>query len=337
MSQKMLSILCITYNHEKYIAHSIDSMLMQKTNFDLEIVIGEDRSTDRTREICIEYQTKHPDKIRLLLNEKNIGGIANFIQTLKACQGKYIALLEGDDHWTTPFKLQKQIDFLESNPEYVICHHRYNIYKNNKKTSLSSLIKETISIEDLAAGNKIQTLTCIFRNLLNEIPAWLHRSPIGDYPLYMLLAQYGKIKFLNDPMAAYNIHQGGVWSNSSLIEQLKTEITTKELMYKYGNFSENVRNILLDSMFDNNLRLIRELVRAEQSDDIPHILDKIEHNYSKSDLVEKLCRCQHEIIAVEKSIKSTYSFRIGKFFTKNLRKLGLTRKFHQKSQFGKRL
>lgn len=111
----LVSVWMITYNHEKFIAQAIDSVIMQKTNFDYEIVIGEDCSTDRTREIVLEYKAKHPDKFKLLLQEKNVGMMQNFIVTLKTCNGKYIALLEGDDYWTDPLKLQKQVDFLQAN------------------------------------------------------------------------------------------------------------------------------------------------------------------------------------------------------------------------------
>jgi len=316
-----LSILCITYNHETFIRRALDSMLMQRADFNIEIIIGEDCSTDRTREICIEYQRQHPEIFKLLLNENNIGMIANFIQALKVCRGKYVALLEGDDYWTDPYKLQKQVDFLDANPDYVMCHHRYYNARNNKKTNLSYDINDTISVEDLAAGNQIKTLTCVFANILKELPEWYLYSPVGDYPLFMLLAQYGKIKFFDEPMAVHNMHHHGEWNKQGLREQLETIITVKELMYNRADFSENVRLILLKSLLDDNLDLVRELIKCEQTDEIPSILAKVEKNYSKRDLIEKLHLCQQEIIRIEKRIRGTYSFRIGKFFTKNLRKL----------------
>lgn len=108
----------MSYNLEKYIAEALDSILMQKVNFKYNIVVGEDCSTDNTRQILQEYASKYPDKFTLLLHKKNLGVVANFATTLKSCQGKYIALLDGDDYWTDPFKLQKQVDFLESNKDY---------------------------------------------------------------------------------------------------------------------------------------------------------------------------------------------------------------------------
>jgi len=128
MNDPLVSVWMITYNHEKYIAQAIDSILTQKTNIDYEIVIGDDYSTDRTREIVLEYKSKHPEKIKLLLQKKNVGLMQNFIDTLKACTSKYIALLEGDDYWTDPKKLQKQIDYMSANPQCVMVHTDYDLF-----------------------------------------------------------------------------------------------------------------------------------------------------------------------------------------------------------------
>ena len=117
----LLSVYIITYNHERYIAQAIDSVLMQKTNFEFEIVIGEDSSTDNTRDIIQSYISRYPDKIRLITSNKNVGAGRNAVRTLKACKGKYIASLEGDDYWITKDKLQKQVDILEQHSNYSMC------------------------------------------------------------------------------------------------------------------------------------------------------------------------------------------------------------------------
>ena len=129
MTKPLVSVCCVTYNHVGFIRDAIDSFLMQKTDFNYEICLGEDASNDGTRGICVEYAKKYPDKIRLFLRSRDdvikINGTAtgryNFIETLKECKGKYIALCEGDDYWTDPYKLQKQVDFLEANSEYSFC------------------------------------------------------------------------------------------------------------------------------------------------------------------------------------------------------------------------
>ena len=127
MSNKniMVSICCITYNHENFIRDAIEGFLMQQTNFDYEIIIANDCSPDNTDSFVKKYINNHPKGklIKYFRHDKNIGVMPNFIFALKQCTGKYIALCEGDDYWTDPYKLQKQVDFLEANLDYTICFH----------------------------------------------------------------------------------------------------------------------------------------------------------------------------------------------------------------------
>src|SRR5579864_5088925 len=116
-----VSVMMITYNHERFIAQALESVLAQRVNFDYEIVIGEDCSTDRTREILLEFCRRYPKRIVPLLKDKNVGAMRNVEATLAACRGQYLALLEGDDYWTCEDKLQRQIDFLDEHPDYAIC------------------------------------------------------------------------------------------------------------------------------------------------------------------------------------------------------------------------
>src|SRR6516164_8232942 len=118
---KTVSVFMITYNHGKYISEAIESIVSQKTNFEFELVIGEDCGPDDTRAICEQYAAKYPDIINLLPSDKNYGPMGNTIRVMYACTGKYVALCEGDDYWTDPYKLQKQVDFLEANPDFSIC------------------------------------------------------------------------------------------------------------------------------------------------------------------------------------------------------------------------
>src|SRR5574344_1891550 len=118
MNKCDVSICMITYNQGKYIKNAIEGVLMQKTNFDFELIIGEDCSSDNTNSICVEYVEKYPDKIRLISYSENQGMIKNFIRVLEESKGRYIAFCEGDDYWIDPFKLQKQFDFLENNSSY---------------------------------------------------------------------------------------------------------------------------------------------------------------------------------------------------------------------------
>ena len=118
-----VSVLMIAYNEEQFVKQAIQSVLMQKANFEYELVIGEDCSTDRTREIVLEFQRKYPDRIRLLLAKRNLGASVNWIRTLRGCRGQYVANLDGDDYLTSAHELQKQADFLDAHPECSICFH----------------------------------------------------------------------------------------------------------------------------------------------------------------------------------------------------------------------
>ncbi|WP_394775089.1 glycosyltransferase [Flavobacterium sp.] len=243
----------ITYNHESFIEETIESMMTQKTNFEYKLFIGEDFSKDNTREVCVRLKEKYPNKIDLFLNEKNLGANLNAKQIFKACfesGAKYIALCEGDDYWTDPLKLQKQVDFLEANPDYVICYHKVKVLQNGilKEDTITQEVAETTTIKDLAKGNYIHTCSVVFKNnLFEKFPEYFHKSPVGDYFLHMLNARYGKIKFLDEYMGVYRLHETSVWSSKT---QIKREQIWREFLKNIRkNFDKEVQEIL-----DNQLK-----------------------------------------------------------------------------------
>jgi len=242
----MVSVCMIAYNQEEYIQESIEGILKQKCNFDYELVIGEDCSTDKTRQICQEYASKHSN-INLLFSETNLGMTPNFIRTLQACTSRYIALCEGDDYWTDPYKLQKQVAFLEENDDFSICFHNLTInYDDGREAHLSNSPdqKDVTTIEDLAHGNYIYTASCVFRNgLIKKFPDWYNSSPVGDYVLHMLNAQYGKIKFIPDVMGIYRVYKAGIWENTDYIIRIEKWVELLELMKNY--FNQEVSDILI--------------------------------------------------------------------------------------------
>lgn len=229
-SEVLISVCVLTYNQKDFIAQCLDSVLMQETNFPYEIILGEDESSDGTREICIEYQKKFPEKIRLFLRSRKdviyVGGSPtgryNYLECAKAAKGKYFAFCEGDDYWTDPHKLQKQVDFLEANPDYTICFHAVNILTNGVERSSDLFHAETeksFTIHDLAKGNMMHTASVVYRNgLIENFPEWFNQSPVGDYVLHLLNAKKGLIKYLPDTMAVYRAHPGGVWSHKHFSE-----------------------------------------------------------------------------------------------------------------------
>jgi glycosyltransferase involved in cell wall biosynthesis len=141
MKSISVDVFMATYNHEKYIRQAIESFLNQKTDFKTRLIIGEDFSTDNTAEIVREYATRFPDKIVPLINERNMGMIDNSIQILNVCNAPYFAMLEGDDFWTDPLKLQKQVDFLEANPDFGLVHTDVNFYYQESKRTIRDFNK----------------------------------------------------------------------------------------------------------------------------------------------------------------------------------------------------
>lgn len=242
----LLSVMTITYNHEPYIGQAIESFLAQKTTFDVEIVIGEDRSTDNTLQICLDYQKKYPGKIRVLSRDNNIGMMANMIDTFSQCKGKYIAVCEGDDYWTDPYKLQKQVDFLEKNEEYAICCHNVLCLSGNKKKKDNQWDAPDSSDISylLMKGNFIPTLSAVYRNHIEILPFLkkMEKSPFGDYVLHIAASLNGKIKFLKEVMAIYRVHEQGVWTQLGKEKGLLKTLSMIELLHK--NMNEDQQELL---------------------------------------------------------------------------------------------
>jgi len=207
----MVNVCMITYNHESFIAEAIEGVLMQKTNFDFKLIISEDFSTDRTLEICKEYKEKYPERLELITSDKNIGMIPNFIRAINSCTGKYIALCEGDDYWTDQYKLQKQVDFLETNTNFVLIHTNKSVLGNGiLYTDNSMAIKSGFIFEDLMFSPWICTLTVLAKtDILKESLAriskvienrkWL----MGDFPLWLDIAKTHQIAYINDVTGVY--------------------------------------------------------------------------------------------------------------------------------------
>ncbi|SHG02859.1 glycosyltransferase family 2 protein [Pedobacter caeni] len=218
----MVSVCCITYNHEQYIAGALESFLMQETNFEFEILVGEDCSTDATKSVIAEYALRYPGLIRLIAHESNIGAIRNQVDVIRKARGKYIALCDGDDFWIDAGKLQKQVDFLEANPGYVICCHHSKVI--NENDDIVYIKAQPVSMEfdyqDVLLGKREETRICslMIRNLdavkaVGQEP-WYFETYGTDtlFKLYALANTGKKIFVMPDVMACYRLHTGGIWS-----------------------------------------------------------------------------------------------------------------------------
>jgi glycosyltransferase involved in cell wall biosynthesis len=217
-----VSVLMITYNHAKYIGQAIESVLMQKTTFPMEVVIGEDCSTDGTRAIVQTYSQRYPELIRAILPETNQGPFHNLRRTLNACRGEYVAGLEGDDYWTDPNKLQIQADFLDSHPECASSFHKVmQVFDDGSRPSVEApnFQKHAATIEDLLAGefgNLIPSCSAMWRRgLFDSLPHWVEEIGFSDWVIHVLNAAKGRAGFINRCMGVYRIHAGGIWSTQS--------------------------------------------------------------------------------------------------------------------------
>lgn len=225
----MVSVCIQTYEHAGYIEQCLDSALSQKTSFIYEIILGEDDSKDGTREICIRYAEKYPDKIRLFLRSEKDKiyidgkktGRYNFLENLKAAKGKYIAWLDGDDYWTDNIKLQKQVEWMEKNPDCNISYHK--IYYQKQKGQLVEKpaefwqpVNKKLTIKDLFFYECfISPVSCMLRaEKMKPLPDWFLKVPQMDFPLFLYCSKYSSIGFLEDTMGVYRTHPKGSWTNT---------------------------------------------------------------------------------------------------------------------------
>ncbi|NCC99035.1 MAG: glycosyltransferase [Bacteroidia bacterium] len=231
MKEKLLSVVTITYNHEPFIAKTIEGVLMQQVNFPIELIIAEDCSTDGTRAICQRYAEQYPDLIRLITSESNVGAVANERRAILAARGKYIAFCEGDDYWTDPLKLQKQVDFLELHPEYSVTFHRcthINVLTNeHKEDNCEHLFLDTntkgidVTIPMFFQSWITQPLTMVFRKDSFDPTLYFQYQYYRDmHQIYhLLLAGKGYLFAFNGGVRL--MHQGGM---ASLLNENKQRL-----------------------------------------------------------------------------------------------------------------
>jgi glycosyltransferase involved in cell wall biosynthesis len=251
-----LSVAIITYNHERFIGQAIKSVLAQEVNFDYEIVIGEDCSTDGTRAVITDFHRRYPGRIFPLMRDQNVGGVRNTDLTLAACRGQYVALIEGDDYWTSVDKLQRQVDFLDAHPDRVLCCHRAKFLNETGSAQADVhplLAAGPYTIEDLLKQNFIMTCTAVVRRgLLGPIPVWFPEMKMGDWQRFALMARDGKIELMDEVMATYRVHPGGVWSSLPERSQLRDIIRMLTALDQYLGFqyTTTIRQTIAHTYFE---------------------------------------------------------------------------------------
>lgn len=233
-----VSVCVVTYNHERYLARALDGALMQRTTFPFEIVIGEDCSTDGTRQVARRYAAAHPQTITLVEQQRNVRGNRNFALALSRCRGRYVALLDGDDYWTSPHKLQRQFDFLEARPRCVACFHTMQVvYESTPQHNWISrprVIKETYTLRDLLRRYEFQTGSAMIRAAaVPPLPRWYYSLKVGDVTLFAMLAEHGPLGFIDEMMGVYRVHAGGLWSGKDRIGQHLQQLPAYEALSRY--------------------------------------------------------------------------------------------------------
>ena len=264
----LVSINCITYNHERYIAEAIEGFLMQKTNFQFEILIHDDASTDRTPDIIREYENRYPDIVKSILQKENqySKGIKNidYQYNFLRAKGKYIAICEGDDYWTDSGKLQKQVDYMEHNSKCSMCFHAAEIVKNGKgviseiRPYNNNCISPTEDII-LGGGEFIATNSIIYRkDIMDNAPELYFKSPVGDYPLQILSSIGDYAYYINETMSVYRVGVEGSWTSRMLTGENREEKLIKngnEIIDMLNEFNKYVNGKYSNAI---NKRIIKE-------------------------------------------------------------------------------
>ena len=235
----LVSVCCMTYNHVSFIRQCLDGFMMQKCSFNFEVLIHDDASTDGTQDIIQEYEKKYPNIIKpiyQLENQYSKGIDPNVKYNFSRARGKYIAICEGDDYWTDPYKLQKQVDFLESHPDYVMCSHRFNQYMQDK-----NLLEEEkdltfqgsdYDLKNLIGGKWLtQTLTVMYRRSALDLKEYESYGMSMDIILFYALLKNGKGYCFPDIMGTYRLHGGGVWSEVSQNQRRLIEFKARLAIY----------------------------------------------------------------------------------------------------------
>ena len=274
----MVTVCVMTYNQEKWIRQTLDSILAQQTDYPYEVIIGEDHGTDGTRAICEEYADKY-ENVTLLPETENLGVTANWIRCVQAGKGKYIMTCAGDDWWHNPNKIQLQVDFMEAHQECVVCHTDIDEYNENTNATIRDYKKNhgimppegRIQNEILSGKEHISAVTmCIRRETFEKfVPAdefARRRFPREDWPTLLVLAAHGEIRYLPVSTATYRVGQESITRTSDYEKIIRRAQKDKEMTeYIYSLFPE--WGPFEDGPYFDNIGYHRALYAAYRNND----------------------------------------------------------------------
>ncbi len=296
----MVSIIMLTYRHENFLKQAVEAVLNQKTNFDFELIVANDNSPDNTNTIMLEIIEQYPEaNIVYFKNDTNIGIMPNSKKALDLAKGKYLALCEGDDYWTTEHKLQRQVEFLEQNPDFAICFHntRIEFFERDDTPYLlnENLERDVFTLDDLIGEDEIwfmATASVMIRHAAyGKTPDWLVKSKSGDIPMLILAARYGKIKYLPDVMAVYRKHSLG----TSLTDHKDDEAFLRNRIYMYDKL-KNATDKKYNTLFERNIAryyfmlLSAKQFRGKYLKGLPVVLKYVKLTYPRVPKLKELIR-----------------------------------------------
>jgi glycosyltransferase involved in cell wall biosynthesis len=232
-----VSVFMLTYNHAEWIAAAIESALAQETPFPIEIVVADDCSSDGTRAVVREYANDHPELIRTFLPDRNLGVAGIWLQAARRCRGEYVAILEGDDHWTSPRKLARQAALLDSHRDWTSCFHGATLFHETgrfpARPATPAFDRHEFVLEDVLRACFIPFLTVMFRReALADVPEWIFGYRWFDWLFHIHCARRGKIGHFEDDLAAYRVHEGGNWSARDRSSQIEEDIRVYERLLR---------------------------------------------------------------------------------------------------------
>lgn len=294
----LVSIRCLTYNHEPYIRQCLEGFVMQKTNFAFEAIVHDDASTDGTADIVREYAQKYPNIIKPIFEKENQyskrdGSITRIMNAAISPSTKYLAMCEGDDYWTDPLKLQKQVDFLEANSDYGLVHTDFSICNSGKNTVFKK--KRVWPSGDilnllLFGVYHIGTLTVLFRkDIYDSIPRYYtnQKFKMGDLPLWIELARITKVKFLSENTAAYRVTDNSTSHSNNIEKEIAFDLAACEVKQYYSEQFGMVRDFQRDN-FDFNCRIVKLAYLKNNSIVSRKYYSKLKHSPYKIPLKTKL-------------------------------------------------
>ena len=352
-TKPLVSIICVTYKHEKFIKKALKGFVSQKTNFPFEAIIAEDYSPDNSRELIKKYADKYPNIIKPLYRPKNLGMMVNYTDALSKIQGKYVAICDGDDYWIDENKLQKQVNFLEENKDFSMCCHPIKqVYLDKSKPDIVVTPLEYASYEakkngyltfdDFFPNVGISSSSVMYRWSLKKTPKWLLKCSGGDLFLHLYHSDKGKVGVLEDTMSVYQRHPGGIWWGHETIQHqlkyVKSYLFLLRNVNKYLNYRHNkVITTMIKAIKQNHINIIKDKSK------IWKILRKIKHrvkiilsfllekeNFSNKDKIQNI---ENKIKILEFAINDVL-YTTSNNLQKKIDLLIIDDLFPQKKQYG---